>query len=89
VNLVTGDIAGSVDFLGGIEEVSPLTCFATCAFPPSLVKFDLERAGIPYKTADGVADFHAAGRHTHITELLRNGHHFPRPESWPGMPKSG
>jgi hypothetical protein len=24
-------------------------------------------------TRDGIADFHAAGRHTHITELLRNG----------------
>lgn len=24
-------------------------------------------------TPEGIADFHAAGRHTHITELLRNG----------------
>ena len=38
-----------------------------------MVKLDLERVGIPYKTAEGVADFHAAGRHTYITELLRNG----------------
>jgi integrase/recombinase XerD len=38
-----------------------------------MVKKDLERVGIPYETEDGVADFHAAGRHTHITELLRNG----------------
>lgn len=38
-----------------------------------MVKKDLERAGIPYVTDDGVADFHAAGRHTHITELIRNG----------------
>jgi site-specific recombinase XerD len=38
-----------------------------------MVKQDLERVGIPYETADGIADFHAAGRHTHITELLRNG----------------
>jgi len=38
-----------------------------------MVKKDLERAGIPYKTSDGFADFHAAGRHTYITELLRNG----------------
>jgi hypothetical protein len=29
--------------------------------------------GIRYKTPEGVADFHAAGRHTHITELLRSG----------------
>lgn len=38
-----------------------------------MVKKDLERAGIPYQTAEGIADFHAAGRHAHITELLRNG----------------
>lgn len=38
-----------------------------------MVKLDLERVGIPYKTPEGVADFHAAGRHTYVTELLRNG----------------
>ncbi len=38
-----------------------------------MVQKDLERAGIPYETEDGIADFHAAGRHSHITELLRNG----------------
>ena len=39
-----------------------------------MVKKDLERVGIPYRDERGrVADFHAAGRHTHITELLRNG----------------
>ena len=38
-----------------------------------MVKKDLEVAGIPYETPEGIADFHAAGRHTHITELLRNG----------------
>ena len=39
-----------------------------------MVKKDLERVGIPYRDdQDRVADFHAAGRHTHITELLRNG----------------
>ena len=42
-----------------------------------MVKKDLERAGIPYRTDDGIADFHAAGRHTHITELLRNGVSLP------------
>lgn len=42
-----------------------------------MVKKDLELAGIPYKTAAGIADFHAAGRHTHITELLRNGASLP------------
>ena len=38
-----------------------------------MVKKDLERVGIPYETEEGIADFHAAGRHTHITGLLRNG----------------
>jgi hypothetical protein len=38
-----------------------------------MIKKDLERAGIPYETEEGTADFHAVGRHTHITELLRNG----------------
>jgi site-specific recombinase XerD len=38
-----------------------------------MVKKDLERIGIPYETADGVADFHAAGRHSYVTGLLRHG----------------
>jgi len=42
-----------------------------------MVKRDLARAGIPYVTEDGIADFHAAGRHTYITELLRNGATLP------------
>jgi len=42
-----------------------------------MVKKDLERVGIPYQTHAGIADFHAAGRHTHITELLRNGASLP------------
>ena len=43
-----------------------------------MVKKDLERVDIPYRDKMGrVADFHAAGRHTHITELLRNGASVP------------
>lgn len=42
-----------------------------------MVKKDLERVGIAYVTADGIADFHAAGRHSHITELLRSGASLP------------
>lgn len=42
-----------------------------------MVKKDLERVGIKYETREGIADFHAAGRHTHITELLRNGASLP------------
>ncbi len=42
-----------------------------------MVKLDLQRAGIPYETPEGIADFHAAGRHTFITGLLRNGATLP------------
>ena len=38
-----------------------------------MVKKDLERIDIPYVTKDGVADFHAAGRHSHVTGLFRGG----------------
>ena len=38
-----------------------------------MVKKDLERAGIPYVTREGSADFHACGRHTYITQLMRTG----------------
>ena len=43
-----------------------------------MVKKDLKAAGIPYQTPEGIADFHAAGRHTHITQLLRNGATLPK-----------
>jgi site-specific recombinase XerC len=42
-----------------------------------MVRKDLERVGIPYKTEEGIADFHAAGRHSHVTELLRSGASLP------------
>lgn len=42
-----------------------------------MVKLDLERVGIPYETPEGIADFHAAGRHTYITGLLTNGATLP------------
>lgn len=42
-----------------------------------MVKKDLERIGIPYVTPEGIADFHAAGRHSHITGLVRNGASLP------------
>ena len=42
-----------------------------------MVKKDLERVGIPYENEEGIADFHASGRHTYITELLRNGATLP------------
>ncbi len=42
-----------------------------------MVQKDLERAGIPYRTKEGVADFHAAGRHSYVTALLTNGVSLP------------
>ena len=42
-----------------------------------MVKRDLERIGIAYETAEGIADFHAAGRHSHVTGLLRHGATLP------------
>jgi integrase len=38
-----------------------------------MVKKDLERVGIAYETPEGIADFHAAGRHSHMTGLIRSG----------------
>ena len=38
-----------------------------------MVQKDLERVGIPYETDEGKADFHAIGRHSFITQLLRDG----------------
>ena len=38
-----------------------------------MVKKELERVGIPYRTKEGIADFHAAGRHSFITGLDRSG----------------
>ncbi len=42
-----------------------------------MVRKDLEAAGIAYETKDGIADFHAAGRHTYITQLIRSGVSLP------------
>ncbi len=42
-----------------------------------MVKKDLERIGIQYETPEGIADFHAAGRHTYITGLLKSGATLP------------
>jgi integrase len=42
-----------------------------------MIQKDLKRAGIPYRPAEGIANFHAAGRHTYITQLLRSGATLP------------
>jgi hypothetical protein len=41
-----------------------------------LMKADLKRAGLEYKSIEGFADFHAT-RHTYITQLLRSGASLP------------
>ncbi len=53
-----------------------------------MVKKDLERVGIAYKTEDGFADFHAAGRHSHITGLVRSGASLPEAQKLAGTPTS-
>lgn len=64
-------------WLNGLEPESVLFPKLKKRRTSVMVRKDLERIGIEYKTADGFADFHAAGRHSHITELLRNGASLP------------
>ena len=65
------------EWMAGLEPNQPLFEKLAKRRTWLMVKKDLERVGIPYKNEDGIADFHAAGRHTHITELLRNGATLP------------
>ena len=51
-----------------------------------MIQCDLKAAGIDYKTADGFADFHAAGRHTYITQLLRSGASLPEAKELADIP---
>ena len=60
-------------WLDGIEPDSPLFPRLDRKKTWLMVKKDLERVGIPYETPEGIADFHAAGRHSHITGLVRHG----------------
>ena len=61
------------EWLRGMEPGEPLFPKLDRKKTWLMVRKDLERVGIPYETEAGIADFHAAGRHTHITGLLRNG----------------
>jgi integrase len=65
------------EWIAGLDADEPL--FPGLDFRRTwlMVKKDLERVGIPYETAEGIADFHAAGRHSHVTELLRSGASLP------------
>jgi integrase-like protein len=61
------------EWIKGLAPDEPL--FPRLAYKKTytMVQKDLERAGIPYETHEGLADFHAAGRHSHITGLVRSG----------------
>lgn len=60
-------------WLAGLAVDQPLFPLLGKRKAYTMIRRDLEEAKIPYETDDGIADFHAAGRHTHITELLRSG----------------
>jgi integrase len=72
------DLVGMIrEWISDVDPDEPLFPKLASRKTWQMVKKDLERAGIEYKTKDGIADFHAAGRHTYITELLRNGATLP------------
>ena len=72
--MLVGEVSQWTQGLAKDEAIFPgLKNKKTC----QMVKSDLERVGIPYRTSDGVADFHAAGRHTFVTQLLRSGATLP------------
>lgn len=61
------------NWLSGLQMDEPLFPLLGKRKAYAMIQRDLEEAGIPYETEEGLADFHAAGRHTHITGLLRSG----------------
>ncbi len=58
-----------IEMCGRVEAIGPAVTRRTDV----MIRHDLKSVGIPCKTDEGIADFHAAGWHTHTTELLRNG----------------
>lgn len=60
-------------WLRGLEADEPLFPRLDRKKTWLMVQKDLERVGIPYESEEGIADFHAAGRHSYVTGLLRNG----------------
>jgi integrase len=65
------------DWLRDLRPDEPLFPLLERKMLSEMIQKDLKRAGIPYRTAEGFADFHAAGRHTYITQLLRSGASLP------------
>jgi integrase len=58
------------EYVKGKPKTKPL--FALPKFAAKMIRADLKRAGVPFKTEDGVADFHAL-RHTYVTLLISTG----------------
>jgi hypothetical protein len=68
------DLVGEVrQWVDGLADDEPLFPLLGKRKAYAMIQRDLEEAGIPYETEEGLADFHAAGRHTHITGLLKSG----------------
>jgi hypothetical protein len=61
------------EWIAGLEPDEPLFPRLARKKTYTMVQKDLARAGIPYETHEGLADFHAAGRHSHITGLIASG----------------
>jgi len=64
------------DWLRGMAPGEKLFPKLATAKTGAMLRKDLDGPA-EFETAEGVADFHAAGRHSHITELLRNGATLP------------
>jgi integrase len=72
------ELAGMLrDWLRGLAPADFLFPMLDKKRLSTMIRADLKRAGIDYRTAEGFADFHAAGRHTYITQLLRSGASLP------------
>jgi integrase len=61
------------EWIIGMETDEPLFARLARQKTYAMVQGDLERVGMPYETHEGLADFHAAGRHSHITGLIASG----------------
>jgi hypothetical protein len=61
------------EWIAGIDADRPLFPRLDRKKTWPMVRKDLERIGVPCESPDGIADFHVAYRHFHVTGLLRNG----------------
>ncbi len=71
---IHADLVGELRiWLAGLAADAPLFPLLGARKAYKMIQRDLKEAKIPYETEEGLADFHATGRHSHITELLRSG----------------